>query len=70
MAYFSPKRVYKKERTSIRIDTAKLRKLDALAASLHISRNELINQCIDYALVDIAVKKVLRLNTQKDTPNG
>ncbi len=49
MSNFIPKR-YKKEQTTIRIDIEKMKRLDALAASYNMSRNEFINQCIDYAL--------------------
>lgn len=35
---------------TIRLDIKKLEKIDALAQRIDISRNELINQCITYAL--------------------
>ena len=41
---------YKKEQISIRIPEEVLQRIDRMAAQAGISRNELINQCIDYAL--------------------
>ena len=35
---------------SIRIDTKKLKVIDSLSNETKISRNEMITQCIDYAL--------------------
>ena len=52
MSNFIPRR-YKKEQATIRIDIEKMKVLDALAASYNMSRNEFINQCIDYALEHI-----------------
>lgn len=49
MDYFVPKS-YKKEQISIRIDKDMLDKIDELSAKNDISRSELINQCIKYAL--------------------
>ena len=42
----------KSEKTviSIRIDTSTLKEIDELSAQTDISRNELIVQCIDFAL--------------------
>ena len=41
---------YKKEQISIRIPEEVLQRIDRMATRAGISRNELINQCIDYAL--------------------
>ncbi len=49
MQNFIPKQ-YKKEVISLRIDSEKVRVLERLAQENHISRNEFIVQCIDYAL--------------------
>ncbi len=49
MADFIPKQ-YKKEQISIRLAFETLETIDKLASEFNISRNELINQCIDYAL--------------------
>ncbi len=38
---------------SIRLDTKKISKLDEIANKINVSRNELINQCIDFALNNI-----------------
>ncbi len=42
---------------SVRISTEKLTRIDELAGNFDISRNEFINQCIDYALDHIVFKK-------------
>ena len=42
-----------KEVISMRISTDVLAQLDAKAASFEISRNELINQCIAFALANM-----------------
>ena len=42
---------------SIRLEETKLNKIDELASSVDISRNELINQCIEYALNNLDLKK-------------
>ena len=41
---------YKKEQISIRVPEEVLQRIDRMATRAGISRNELINQCIDYAL--------------------
>ena len=48
----------KNEKTviSIRIDTDKLKIIDGLANGTDISRNEMIIQCIDYALKNFSHK--------------
>ena len=52
MANFIPKQ-YKKEATTIRISADKLAKIDQKANEYNMSRNEFINQCIDYAMEHI-----------------
>lgn len=42
---------------SIRLNLDKVEKLDKIAGKTDISRNQLINQCIDYALKNIEFKK-------------
>lgn len=49
MLNFIPKQ-YKKDPVTIRIPTEKLKEIDRLAARLHMSRSELVNQCIAYAM--------------------
>ncbi len=39
--------------TTIRIDLKTLEAIDNLASKIDISRNELINQCIEYALENL-----------------
>lgn len=52
MANFIP-RQYKKDAITIRIGTDKLAAIDQKAAQYDMSRNEFINQCIDYAMEHI-----------------
>ncbi|MBE6990613.1 MAG: CopG family transcriptional regulator [Ruminococcaceae bacterium] len=52
MANFIPKRS-EKEVISMRISTDKLAAIDGKAAQYGISRNEFINQCIDFALQNL-----------------
>lgn len=56
MANFIPKQ-YKKEATTIRLDSEKLEKIDKMAAKYSISRSAFINQCIDYALENMDKNK-------------
>lgn len=49
---FLPKKT-EKEVISMRISAEVLEKLDAKAAEYGISRNELINQCISFALANL-----------------
>ena len=49
MSGFVPQKI-DKEIISIRISTDMLKKLDNLSAKYEISRNEFINQCIQYAI--------------------
>ena len=52
MKKFLPKKP-EKEVISVRIDSQLLKTIDIEAAKIDISRNELINQCIEYALENI-----------------
>ncbi len=49
MVKFQP---FKNEKVviTIRIDNEKLEMIDKLSAKIDISRNEFINQCLDYAI--------------------
>lgn len=42
---------------SIRTSIQKIEEIDKIANEIDISRNELINQCIDYALANIDFKE-------------
>lgn len=55
MGNFIPKS-YTKLPITIRVDENNLKKVDELAAKLGISRSELINQCLVYALEDLKLK--------------
>ena len=52
MAKFIPKK-YEKEVISMRISSEILAELDKKATKIGISRNELINQCITFALANM-----------------
>lgn len=52
MSKFIPKKT-EKDVISIRIDTTLLEQLDKMSAAIDISRNEMIVQCIEYALNNI-----------------
>ena len=52
MADFIPKQ-YKKDPITVRISPDKLARVDAAAAQFDMSRSEFINQCIDFALVNL-----------------
>ena len=58
MEMFVPKKP-EKEVISIRIDSNILSKIDSVATDIDISRNELINQCIEFALqnLDSSIKR-------------
>ncbi len=53
MGKFVPKG-YQKNSITVRIETEKLKKIEKAAAKANISRNQFINQCIDFALEHIA----------------
>lgn len=56
MANFIPKQ-YKKDPITVRISADKLAQIDQMAAQFSMSRNEFINQCIDYAMEHIGSEK-------------
>ena len=59
MSNFNPKpKLPKQDKTiiSIRISYETLEKLDKVSASLQMSRNEFVIQCIDYALSNMDKK--------------
>lgn len=43
---------------SIRIKDYKLEEIDKIASKIDISRNELINQCLDYAINNLEFKNI------------
>ena len=49
MEKFVPK-PYKKEQITLRIDVDKLERMETLARRFEISRSEIINRCIDFAM--------------------
>ena len=46
---------------TIRVDLKTLEEIDKLAGKIDISRNELINQCIKYALDNLKTKEKLSI---------
>lgn len=56
MNNFKPKKA-EKDVISIRLDTELLKKVDRLSAEIDISRNEMIVQCIEYALSNLEKNK-------------
>ena len=42
---------------SIRLEIEKLNKIDDISNKINISRNELINQCLNYALENVEFSK-------------
>ena len=52
MPNFIPKQ-YKKDPITVRISADKLALVDQMAEQFSMSRNEFINQCIDYAMEHI-----------------
>ena len=56
MQNFKPRKT-EKEVISIRIETGLLEKVDRLSAEIDISRNEMIVQCIEYALSNTEEKE-------------
>ena len=49
---------------SIRLEDYKVQEIDKIASKIDISRNELINQCLDYALNNLEFKE-LKKNKSK-----
>lgn len=54
MSTFLPK-AYDKEQITIRISSERLAELEKIASQLGMSRNQLINQCVDYALQHLSL---------------
>ena len=61
MANFIPKQ-YKKDPITVRISADKLAQVDRMADQFHMSRNEFINQCIDYAMEHIGEEQSAKDN--------
>lgn len=51
---------------SIRLEEQKLKELDELARKTDISRNELINQCIEFALNNLEENDIRKENGTKN----
>ena len=50
---------------SIRIEDYKLEEIDKIASRIDISRNELINQCLDYAINNLEFKNIKKEKKRK-----
>lgn len=57
MKKFRPKNKSEKIVITIRIDDYRVEELDQIANKINISRNELINQCLDFALENLEFEK-------------
>ena len=53
MSKFVPKKTAEKENITIRISTKTLELVDQQAAQYDLSRNQFLNQCIEYALANM-----------------
>lgn len=60
MSGFLPQKP-EKDVISIRISTAVLSEIDKLASDIDISRNELINQCIEFALRNLDTNSIKKI---------
>ena len=56
MKNFIPK-AYQKEQITVRLNVAAIEKIDKIASQLNLSRSELINQCVEFALANMNEKK-------------
>ena len=50
---------------SIRLEDYKVQAIDKIASKIDISRNELINQCLDYAIKNLEFKNITKENNNK-----
>lgn len=50
---------------SIRIEDNKLQEIDKIASKIDISRNELINQCLDFAIQNFDLNDFKKANKKK-----
>lgn len=50
---------------SIRLENYKLDEIDKIASKIDISRNELINQCLDYAINNLEFKNIKKEKKSK-----
>lgn len=50
---------------SVRMDITRINEIDKIASKIDISRNELINQCVEYALKNLEFKKTDNKNNNK-----
>ena len=57
MIKFNPSNKSEKIVITIRIEDYRVEELDKIASKLNISRNELISQCLDFAIKNIEFKK-------------
>lgn len=61
MKLFKPKKS-EKVVISIRIEDNKLEEIDKIASKIDISRNELIVQCLDFAIENLEFKELKKTN--------
>ena len=58
MKKFLPLKSSEKAVISVRLDDDRLKELDRIANQISISRNQLINQCIDFAIKNLNFKEI------------
>lgn len=55
---FIPK-TYQKDQITVRLNVTAIEKIDKIAAAMKLSRSELINQCVEFALENMSDKQDL-----------
>ena len=66
---FEPKKP-EKEVISLRLDSGMLQEINSWAMEIDISRNEFINQCIDFALKNIDTELLERVERRHNSGRG
>lgn len=51
---------------TIRIEDYRIEELDQIASKINISRNELISQCLDFAVKNIEFKNIKKIKKKKN----
>ncbi len=64
MKKFQPTNKSEKIVITIRIEDYRVEELDRIASKINISRNELISQCLDFAVKNLEFKKEKKTNSK------
>ena len=64
MKKFQPTNKCEKIVITIRIEDYRVEELDRIASKINISRNELISQCLDFAVKNLEFKKEKKTNSK------